>query len=543
MLLALICFFVLLIILSINEKLQDKKQFKKILNKLNEEYKGAPMRSPDFDLLKKGVNNSDFYLDDITWNDLDLDEVFKTINYTHSGIGEETLYNWLRNPCLEKSELNKREKLIDFFDNDNSRAFTARGLFYKLSYNNNISINEFTSKLGSFKAKPPISDIILDLIILIGIIMLFFYPLEAMLLILGGFIFQIFTYFGKKKEILPFLSTFSYLIRLLICARGLEAIIDDNGPINKSDYQKLLDKTFPLTKNGTVIFSAGKVSTSSNPFSLVFDYIRMGFHLDYICFYFKLSRLQECLSELLILLKLVGNIEAALAISDYRRGHKYCLPNISEKYEYRLKINAVIHPLINNAIPNDICIKDKGLLLTGSNASGKSTFLKTVSLAVIFAQTINTVLADSYEGLFLMPYTSMSLRDDILMGDSYYMREIKSLKRIIDAPAKNGCYGFVCLDELLKGTNTKERIAAGSSVLEYLVKNNIVLSATHDIELTDLLKNSFDNYHFEEEFDNNDISFSYLLKEGPADTSNAITLLSVTGYPDEVVKNAKEKLS
>lgn len=107
----------------------------------------------------------------------------------------------------------------------------------------------------------------------------------------------------------------------------------------------------------------------------------------------------------------------------------------------------------------------QGVLLTGSNASGKSTFLKTVAVNGILAQTIHTCLADRYASCFYQMYTSMALRDDLQSQESYYIVEIKSLKRILDHVGEE--VPMICfVDEVLRGTNTVERIAASSQILK-----------------------------------------------------------------------------
>ena len=183
---------------------------------------------------------------------------------------------------------------------------------------------------------------------------------------------------------------------------------------------------------------------------------------------------------------------------------------------------------------------ERGVLVTGSNASGKSTFLKTVALGAVFAQTICTVPAKSFSAPFCRVMSSMSLRDDLSGGESYFMAEIRALKRILDACAKGETKVLCFVDEVLRGTNTVERIAASSRILQSLSgKGVLCFAATHDIELTHLLEDVYENYHFEETIEEGDISFNYLLKEGRAQSRNAIRLLEVMGYDERVIKEAE----
>jgi len=95
---------------------------------------------------------------------------------------------------------------------------------------------------------------------------------------------------------------------------------------------------------------------------------------------------------------------------------------------------------------------------------------------------------------------------------------------------------------VLRGTNTVERIAASSEILKSLSSKNVIcFAATHDLELTELLKDYYDNYHFTEEVLEEDVKFSYLLKNGVANSRNAIRLLSVLGYDSEIVELATKR--
>lgn len=185
------------------------------------------------------------------------------------------------------------------------------------------------------------------------------------------------------------------------------------------------------------------------------------------------------------------------------------------------------------------------MLLTGSNASGKSTFLKTVAINAILAQSVNTCAGDRYRAPFFRVYTSMALRDDLAGGESYYIVEIKALKRILDAAASGDGPVLCFVDEVLRGTNTVERIAASTQILKSLggasscgASSIFCFAATHDIELTELLQEEFDNYHFEEDVRDGDISFNYRLQAGKASSRNAIRLLELMGYDREITARA-----
>ena len=110
------------------------------------------------------------------------------------------------------------------------------------------------------------------------------------------------------------------------------------------------------------------------------------------------------------------------------------------------------------------------------------------------------------------------------------------------AVRENAAPPVLCfVDEVLRGTNTVERIAASSRILQSLTgKGVLCFAATHDIELTHLLEDTYENYHFEETIEEGDINFNYLLKKGRAQSRNAIRLLQVMGYDSDVIKEAED---
>lgn len=168
-------------------------------------------------------------------------------------------------------------------------------------------------------------------------------------------------------------------------------------------------------------------------------------------------------------------------------------------------------------------------------------YLKTAALATIMAQSICTTLATSYKAKAFRIFSSIALRDNLLGGESYYIVETRSLKRILDAAEAHHPI-FCVVDEVLRGTNTVERIAASSEVLQAMAEKRILcLAATHDVELCDLLQESYTMFHFEERVSEDTILFDYMLCKGRASSQNAIALLKLIGFDAKVVERARER--
>ena len=245
--------------------------------------------------------------------------------------------------------------------------------------------------------------------------------------------------------------------------------------------------------------------------------------------------------EVQCLMNLVGEIDSKIGVLSFRTSlDSWCIP---EYVQEGIAVEGLVHPLLDSPIKNDWCLRDKAII-TGSNASGKSTFMKAIGINCIMAQTIHTCTATkmSLESVFIM--TCMSLRDDIISGESYYFREAKYLKRMLDQVGqKEDERKTLCIiDEILKGTNTKERISASKAILEFIgSKNCLAIVATHDNELTH--NEAYENYHFRSMIKNNDIKFDYQIQEGSSQETNAIALLSILGYSKDIIEAAKENLN
>ena len=184
------------------------------------------------------------------------------------------------------------------------------------------------------------------------------------------------------------------------------------------------------------------------------------------------------------------------------------------------------------------------MVVTGSNMSGKSTFLRTVGVNAVLAQTTHTCLARLYRAPVFHVRSCIGKADDLLAGKSYYIVEVEALLELVRASDDTAPHLFL-LDELFRGTNAVERIGAGQAVLVELLqarrgvpKPHVVLAATHDGELVDLVSDTFDAYHFGDSVGPDGLMFDHRLQPGPATTRNAIALLRLHGAPETLVARA-----
>lgn len=476
-------------------------------------------------------------LDDITWDDLGMDELFKRMNYTLSASGEEYLYYALRTLKQDEDELLHLEDVIRFFEDDPDERVRVQLQMHKLGYTGKFSIYDYLDNLDYLGARSNRKSILQDFLFLPLICLLWINFSVGVVGLVVLMVYNITTYFKEKNEIDPYITSFAYIMRLLDVCDEMEKI---KIPVLSGEWEQLrLHKKSlqAMRKNSFWVMDPARGQASGNILEVLLDYVRMVFHIDLIKFNSMLKSLRDHIEDVDALIGILGFLETSIAVGIFRKSltRGYCLPEFGEKNV--LNMENGYHPLLSEPVKNSI-MTERGVLLTGSNASGKSTFLKTVAINAIFAQTIHTCTADGFGSAFCRVYSSMALRDDLIAGESYYIVEIKALKRILDA-AQKGDRVLCFVDEVLRGTNTVERIAASAQILKSLCASHILcFAATHDIELTRLLRNDYNNYHFSEEVEDNDMVFDYKLQSGEATTRNAIRLLELMGYDHEIIDKA-----
>ena len=476
-------------------------------------------------------------LDDITWNDLGMDELFKRMNYTLSASGEEYLYYTLRTLKQDEEELLHLEDVIRFFESNPDERVKVQLQMHKLGYTGKFSLYDYLDNLDYLGDRSNRKSILQNLLFLPLICLLWVNFSVGVVGLVLLMVYNITTYFKEKNEIDPYITSFAYIMRLLSVCDEMERI---RIPVCGREWERirLYKKSLQAMRRKSFwVMDPARGQASGNILEIILDYIRMVFHVDLIRFNSMLKHLRNHIEDVDVLIGTLGFLETAIAVSIFRKSltRGYCLPELEA--EDVLYMEEGYHPLLSEPVKNSIRA-ERGVLLTGSNASGKSTFLKTVAVNAIFAQTIHTCAADKFGSAFYHVYSSMALRDDLAAGESYYIVEIKALKRILDA-AQTGGRVLCFVDEVLRGTNTVERIAASAQILKSLCASHILcFAATHDIELTKLLKHDYDNYHFSEEVKENDVVFDYKLQSGEATTRNAIRLLELMGYDSEIIAKA-----
>ncbi len=507
------------------------------------EYKGVEFQKirKYYDSLKSVSNSEEkANIDDITWNDMGMDSIFKSMNHTWSSIGEDCLYDRLRKMDYTNEELQSFDKIVSFMEDNSEKAWELQEFFVEIGRTKSVCIYDFIRKLAELSGRKNTKHIILALALIVSIGGIFIEPIVGVAATIVMVVVNVMQYYKTKSEIENYFVCFAYIIRMISVAKSLAKYNSEGTKLYTDELSDIYDKIKGMTK-GVFLVSGNNMSGSLA--EILMEYLRMLFHVDIIKFNSMLKKVHEYNDDICRLYEIIGLLESACAVASYRTylNNKYKSYSKPIFEAQNIKAKMLYHPLIEKPVANSI-EEDKCVLLTGSNASGKSTFLKTVGINAILAQTIYTCTGQAFAMERRRVYSSMSLKDDLENNESYYIVEIKALKRIIDA-SKCGEKIICFVDEVLRGTNTVERVSASTEILKSFSADDtcdvISFAATHDIELTHLLEPWYANYHFEEEVINDDVLFNYKLNKGRATSRNAILLLKVMGYDENIISAAK----
>ena len=301
------------------------------------------------------------------------------------------------------------------------------------------------------------------------------------------------------------------------------------GPASPSRYKRRMNRL-----NDAVAFSEGDLTrillNALFPYSLsvmlVYEWL--------------LSRLSPLVTQWMETYAELEALSALASYADFRKPACIFPELVMDEQKAILDGTALVHPLLDadTRISNDVrCGEGDVAIITGSNMSGKSTYLRAVGIASVMAWAGGAVCAKQFRVSPLRVHTSMRIGDVIQDGKSTFYAEVERLAGVMHAVGdKRGPAVLVLLDEILRGTNTKERLIGVQSIVRSLAgAPSIAFIATHDQEITRLASEhrQIDNFHFRERLDKGRLYFDYHMHEGPSDTTNALIIMRDAGLPVE----------
>ena len=332
---------------------------------------------------------------------------------------------------------------------------------------------------------------------------------------------------GKFRQILKFLETYPYG-----CNRNLKALC---APF-------LEHATLPSRRLRKVKFVSTAIGLRMNPIMAVL--LNIVFPWDFF-FCTLINRYRDEIGQQLPQwLNAWEKLEAAISLADFAYlNPDYIFPELIPDGGIQgqpiLTVKDLGHPLIpaGQKICNDFSLDKSGqaFIVTGSNMSGKSSFIKTIGVNLCLAYAGGPVNALSFQSALFRIFTCIKINDSIVDGLSFFYTEVKRLKALLDALRANHPFPlFFLIDEIFKGTNNRERLVGSRSYIRNLIgQNGGGLVATHDLELIRLADeySEITNCHFREDVAGGKMVFDYKLRPGPCPTTNALKIMRMEGLP------------
>jgi hypothetical protein len=478
-------------------------------------------------------------IDDRTWRDLNLDDVFVSLDNTESEPGRQYLYHLLRNPRLTPKPLERLEELLRRFSNDDAALDRLRTSLRRL---NDPRAGELVQLiLGELPSRPS-GWWIFPLLTATSIACLALIPVwpRALIVWVAVCVVNVGVQLFYKSRVKRFVPALHELRGFIAAAGNIGAMQLDEA---SNEVESLRHGARALGGLGRatwwLMFEPGE---TNDLLASVYEYVNLLFLLDVNAFVFAIESLRSSQRMMRTMFESIGYLDAAQSIIAWRESlPRWTTPDFTPPSK-SLAVESVVHPLVANAVPNTLDADGVSVLITGSNMSGKTTFVRTLGVNATLAQTLHTVCAAGWRAPIVRVRTTIERADSIREGKSYYLAEVESVRSLVLAKASGAQHLFL-LDEIFRGTNTTERIAGAYAVLRYLNRGlDIVVVATHDVEVLDLLDGAYVPLHFREQITDGALTFDYRIRPGPASTRNAIALLELMEFPNDLVSDALETI-
>lgn len=474
-------------------------------------------------------------IDDRTWQDLDLEHVFVSIDRTWSEPGRQFLYHMLRSPHSALEPLQRLERAVRRVAGDAVLAARLREVLRLLDDRRagqlcNLILRDVPRRPMLWWAFPLLTIGSIACLALIAVWPRAIVAWTAICVINVGI--QIF-YKPRVKRFIPALHEIPAFVRASALLGRLD--VDELS----SELRILRDGSKRMSSLGRaarwLMFEPGQAHELA---AMTYEYVNVFFLFDVNAFVFATESLRESRACLRDMFDALGHIDSVQSIAGWRDTLPRWTTPVFTGTCKALSVAGLTHPLLTDPVPNSLDIEGASVLITGSNMSGKTTFIRAMGVNAVLSQTLYTVCADTWRAPTLNVRTSIGRSDNIMEGKSYYLAEVESVRSLVLAK-EDGRQHLFLLDEIFRGTNTTERVAAAYAVLSYLNRGiDLVIVATHDIEVIGLLGDAYASHHFREEIADGTVTFDYRIHDGPSSTRNAIALLRVMDYPDALVADA-----
>lgn len=531
-------------LVKLHEKSIQKKSFANALVQINE--RGIDRIEGKWNKFQD--NGEEFVKEDHPYSgDLDIvgfNSLFQWINSCTTYLGRVSLKNYLLKPLESQKEIKQRQEAVKELANEIElrQKINAEGMLISGKYNNPEELIEWaeTGKVvGGSLWEKIFTNVLTLAFFTIAFLTIFTEAVDYRAILAITAVNLAVLYLGSKKRSSVLDGIHEYKTGIRIYENIIKTI--EEGNFSAQALKDIKEKLYTADnkKASDVIADLKAISNLiSDRKNMVYIFVNIAFMWDFRC----LSMLNNWKTKngkyLRGWLGLIGEFEALSSLANIAfENDGWCFPEVNDEGMI-LKAENLGHPLLGERrVCNDITIMDKGsvLLITGSNMSGKSTFLRTVGINLVLSYCGAPVCASKLSTSIMKVYTCMRVSDNLEKSISSFYAEILRIKMIVNA-AKDNNKIFFLLDEIFKGTNSIDRHLGASMLIKQLSEAGASgLVSTHDLELGDLENKmaKISNFHFQEHYENGELRFDYKLRKGISTTRNAIHIIKMAGIEVE----------
>lgn len=474
-----------------------------------------------------------YVIDTETWLSIDGDLVFSRIDKCTCFVGSQLLYHRLRHPHLHPDSFEPMELLIGSLSEAPQCFDEVESILEKLKeidgWNAHSLLNQSPGDL-------PIAPWLLWLATVSALVALTCASIFGSWFwgaALACFAVNTWIHFRVSLHASASMSSIFALRKLVRVGQELRSINKIASFLQKMDFDAAIARTKDFARGGFLLDF--KEPTGA------LEYLKICTLYDARFFISKFRYLEsrkEALKQVFLAIGFLDNCVSILRMrNDSQTPSSIPVHHTLESFTFE----DCFHPLIDqeNVVSNSIEIHKPGVILTGLNMAGKSTFLRSVAISALLSQTIHTVFCSRYQGPLCKVFAVMKTEDSLPEGKSHFMQELTSIQRLVEV-ASDFYPCLLIVDEMFRGTNSDERIATSSAVTTYLGSKKNTIVSTHDLEVISHAPSSFDKYNFSGLVESEGgLCFDFVLRRGMCRDRNAIRLLQNLGYPGEVLTSAK----
>jgi len=527
------------------DRIRHRRKYSNLLANVRQQWIAQSPSDVDFEWIEGQYYNweeDDTGIDPYSWDELELNDVFLKANRTFTSLGDIALYSMLRTPLLKKESLQERGYLIRVL-HENAEVREAMQMdLCKLGRSRQFRLEDLDNVIQMPSKSFRSATVILKSLVIISFLLLLI--LQNSITILAAIVIALLSLvFSTWFRLLFFWrgETFVYLGRAIACAESL-AQLGQKSPLPHADELRELSELTREVCQKNRMFERDE--SNSTELTVLFGYYIRSFLLLDVSDYFRfIDLVSKHRLNIRKLLRLLGELDAFQSVISFRnRLPVFCEPEFTDEDKLILDCMGCQHPLLNSSVANSIFLEYSNAFITGSNTSGKSTFLRTIGLNAIMAQTIYTVSATAYKAPPFKILTSINSYDDLSESKSLFQMEAERLHNIIMTP--NDFQQALCIvDEPLKGTNSLEAVCATIETLRYVSdKKMIALFSSHHTQIAQELPDNYKIFHFSAPTTEDPMKQNYLLQAGLEYRFNGIDTLERVGFPASIVDGARKRM-